>query len=238
MKHRYITLVLLCSFAGCANNVWYKPGASANDFEADKYTCLQQSQQQASSAAVNQYGGAAQSGSVTNWNLFNSCMGSKGYSLQDKNALNNSLSQNDSTFKQKQAEYVNAIRKFDEKFNAVCAKPEYAAFFVKTTCSAKDITFEQLADSTKITQEQKTILPKYRTAVDIISKERSEYAHTNGPDGDKRWADYIDSTNPEVDKYNLDLYNGIITWGEYNQHRKDLSAKIQTEYKRMFPATH
>jgi hypothetical protein len=38
--------------AGCAPQVWVKPGASAQDFANDKYTCLQQSQQQGSSIYV------------------------------------------------------------------------------------------------------------------------------------------------------------------------------------------
>ena len=63
---------------GCARSVWVKPGASQQDFATDKYECLQQSQQP--HAYVNAYGGA--SGSVTNAELFNSCMNARGWYLQ------------------------------------------------------------------------------------------------------------------------------------------------------------
>jgi hypothetical protein len=76
---------MLLTLAGCAQ-VWVKPGASHSDFSIDKYACLQESQQNQSSAVVNPYGGAAQSGSVTNVYLFNSCMNAKGWALQNANS--------------------------------------------------------------------------------------------------------------------------------------------------------
>ncbi len=58
-------------------------------------------------------------------------------------------------------------------------------------------------------------------------------------DADKRWTDYLDATQPEIEKINLDLYKGVITWGEYNQLRKDLHAKMMAEQRRIFsPSTH
>jgi hypothetical protein len=220
MKQHYIAFIFLFLFAGCAhNNVWVKSGASTNEFNVDKYDCLQQSQQQSSGAFVNQYGGFANSGSITNVGLFNSCMNAKGWSLQDKKAN-----------EQKQ----DTMKEFAEKYKAICAKSEYAALFVKSACKVEDITFEQIADNTKITQEQKTILPKYRTEVDAITKERQKYLHTFTSPLDIRWADYLDSTQSEIDKYNLDLFNGVITWGEYSNQRKDLYARQKSEHRKIF----
>jgi len=224
MKQYYIVFILLFLLAGCAhNNVWVKLGASTNEFNVDKYDCLQQSQQQSSGAFVNQYGGFANSGSITNVGLFNSCMNAKGWSLQDKKAD-----------EQKQ----DTLKKVNEKYKAICAKPEYAELFVKSSCFAKDITFEQIADNTKITPEQKTILPKYRIEVDAVIKEQREYLRTLTDPGHIRLVDYLDSTQSEVDKYNLDLLNGIITWGEYSQRRKDKLAKDMSEARKSFQPTH
>ena len=95
MKQHHIAFILLFLLAGCANNnVWYKPGASTNEFNVDKYDCLQQSQQQSSTAVVGQHVGFASNGWVTNWNLFNSCMNAKGWSLQDSEALQKTTGQN------------------------------------------------------------------------------------------------------------------------------------------------
>jgi tetratricopeptide (TPR) repeat protein len=77
-----VIMVGLGYFMGCAQMVWVKSGASQQDFSQDRYTCLQEAQQPASSAAVNRYGGYADSGIQTNWNLFNACMNAKGWYLQ------------------------------------------------------------------------------------------------------------------------------------------------------------
>jgi hypothetical protein len=227
-------IMLLFLFAGCAhnNNVWVKPGASTNEFNVDKYDCLQQSQQKSSGAFVNQYGGFANSGSITNVGLFNSCMNAKGWSLQNR------IDKNSAEFKQKESNYIDTMNKFAEKTKAICAKPEYAALMVKTSCLDKDMTFEQIADNTKITPEQKPIFIKYQTEVDAFRKEQREYLHTLTDHGDIQWVDYLDSTQSEIDKYNLDLFNGVITWGEYNQRRKDLNTKKMSEWRNIFHPKH
>jgi hypothetical protein len=55
------------------------PTASQQQFMADKYTCLQQTQQDHSAAFANGYGGSAVSGARTNWTMFSACMGARGY---------------------------------------------------------------------------------------------------------------------------------------------------------------
>jgi hypothetical protein len=75
------SLILL---SACANYVWVKPGATQSEFAQQKYACMQQSQQQVSSAYVNQYGGSSDSHVTTNKPLFNACMNSQGWYLQDK----------------------------------------------------------------------------------------------------------------------------------------------------------
>jgi len=77
-----LTLTLLFALVGCASQTWNKPGATQNEFNADRYACLQESQQQQGRAYVNPYGGAAQSGSVTNIFLFRACMQAHGWNLQ------------------------------------------------------------------------------------------------------------------------------------------------------------
>jgi hypothetical protein len=230
MKQHFFPYVLLFLLVGCAhnNNVWVKSGASTNEFNVDKYDCMQQSQQKSSGAFVNPYGGVASSGSITNWNLYNSFMNAKGWSLQNR------IDENSAEFKQKVSNHIDTMKKFDEKAKAICAKPEYAALMVKTSCSSKDITFEQIADNTKITPEQKPIFIKNRTEIDAFMKEQQAYLHTLTDTGIIRWVNYLDSIQPEIDKYNLDLLNGVITWGEYNQRRKDLSARKMSEWRNIF----
>src|SRR5215475_11279253 len=62
--------------------VWNKPGASQAAFNTDRYRCMQESQQQSSSAYINRYAGYASSGQTTNDALFQACMNASGWSLQ------------------------------------------------------------------------------------------------------------------------------------------------------------
>jgi hypothetical protein len=115
--------------------------------------------------------------------------------------------------------FVSAVNKLREKGQAICAMPELAPLFAKTACAPQDISFEQIADSTKVNEEQKIVLMKWIAQTDAVVKQTTELFRS-GDDGTKRWADYLESIQPENDKLKLNLYNGKITWGEFNQQRK------------------
>jgi hypothetical protein len=88
------SLILL---SACANQVWVKPGATQSEFAQQKYACMQQSQQQVSSAYVNQYGGSSGSHVTTNKPLFNACMNAQGWYLQDKDQQQATIQDNATT---------------------------------------------------------------------------------------------------------------------------------------------
>jgi hypothetical protein len=82
-----ILLLLGIMFSGCAAfkpMLWNKNGGTQDEFAQVKYECLQASQQQQSGAYVNGYGGASQSGSVLNGQLFGACMNAHGWYLQQQ----------------------------------------------------------------------------------------------------------------------------------------------------------
>ena len=82
MLRKVTSISFFVILTGCATseNFWkLPPGVSEQTFKQDEYACLQESQQQSSSASVNAYGGTAQSGSVTNYTLYQSCMQARGY---------------------------------------------------------------------------------------------------------------------------------------------------------------
>ena len=239
MKKQHIVFILLFLLTGCANNnVWFKPGASVNEFDVDQYDCILQSQQKSDGDFVYRNYNIVRSGSDTNLDLFISCMNAKGWSLRDSKALSKTVARNSSELKQKLAIYEDTVKKFNEKVTAICAKPEYTALIVKSGCDVRDIAFEQLTDNTKITPEQKIIFSKYSTEVNAVVKEKSMYMRTLTNRQDILWADYLDSTQSEVDKYNLDLLSGVITWGEYSQRRKDLYSKRLSYFRNMFHKIH
>ena len=203
--------ILIILLAGCAHNSpWYKPGASANDFNTDKNDCLKQAQQQSGSTNAHPSSADSKSASMTDNPLFNSCMKTKGWSLKGTELT------------QKSSRYTDAMERFSEKSQAICDNKDYARLFVHTSCYAKEITPQQLADNTKITPEQKDVLLEYRMEVKNLIKKRVEYIRRYGDPKDKQYADYVNSIQPEVDKYIVNLYKSFITWGEFNQRRKDL----------------
>lgn len=228
--HHIAILCVMATLYGC-QNVWVKPGASTNEFNSDKYVCLQQSQQQSGRAVVDQYGGAASTKVVTNDYLFTTCMNARGWSLQNAERNKEDTARQQAEFNQKKANFQAGGARFGERMKAICEKNEYAPLYLKTPCKSSDINFEQITDSSKISRAQKILLPKWRTEVDELYKERNQFARENGWAFDREWADYLDASNSEVDKYNLELFGGSITWGEYNQKRKDLDARIQSEYR-------
>ena len=132
------------------------------------------------------------------------------------------------------AENIETFTRINAKYKIVCDKPEYTPLFSVSPCDGTKITIAQVVDKNKITQEQKDIILKWRSEIDAIKDERNAFFRSVGSPTDKRWADYVDSVQPEIDKYNLDFYNGIITLGQYNQFRKDFTAKMIAEQRKIF----
>ena len=218
-------LAITLSITGCVS--WYKPGAKQGEFEQAKYQCLQESQQRVGVAQANAYGGTAVNTVQTNDMLFGNCMNAKGWSLQNNQALQQQAQQNQSINSQFQAE----SNRLDAQSRDTCNNPDLKAYYSKTACYAQDITFEQLADSSKITAAQKAALVKQRAAVSESQKARYDLNKRAGGRA-ARIADVVNTDLiPKNDQNNLDLYNGKITWGEYNKKRKDIYLQFQERIK-------
>ena len=90
MRMMLATLTIL-AFAGCAPSVeyaWYKNGASTQDFNQDKYRCLQESTRAGytSQPVFNAYlGQSARGGAYTDWGMYSACMQASGWSFLPRN---------------------------------------------------------------------------------------------------------------------------------------------------------
>jgi hypothetical protein len=113
-----------------------------------------------------------------------------------------------------------------------CKEAELQEYYKKSACSAFDIAFEQITDSTKITDEQKNVLIKQRQKVMQIEKISDEIETMRGVVGQKFLDIVANYTRPENEKNNLDLYNGVITWGEYNKKRKEIALETKNRITR------
>ena len=146
--------------------------------------------------------------------------------------------QNADEASRKRVENTQRLKLIDEKVTIICAKSEYSALFLKAPCRGTDITLANLVDRNKIAPELKEMLLHYRVDMDAYSKERNEFLRQIGSPADLQWTNYLNFTvQSEIDKYNLNLYNEKISWGEYNQARKDLNANLAIKYKEFFPQT-
>lgn len=215
-----ICLIASVSLFGCAKT-WVKPGSTEAEFNKDKYECLQQSQQQVSGFAFNAYGGAGGSQQKTNDGLFTSCMNARGYSLQNQNQVKENAASNSSAY-----QAITEKLKQDSAFR--CTNSDYAAIYAKTACKAEDISIEQMSDKSKITQTQKTNFSALRTSIDASLREGIDRDRKYGGSKGVKVGNYVESVYmPKLEKLNLDLYNGKITWGEYNKSRKDLHSDLR-----------
>ena len=83
-----LLLAVVGTLSSCATEAWnFPPDGNNAKFNQDSYACTREAQQQSSNAYVNSYGGAAQSGTYTNTNLYNQCMYARGYYLSKKSEL-------------------------------------------------------------------------------------------------------------------------------------------------------
>lgn len=225
---RFLSVMVgVLTVAGCAQNLWIKPNAGQGEFERDRYACLQQSQQRVGAAQVNAYGGSAVNTVATNDMLFSTCMGSKGWSLQNKEVVQAQAAQNqarnDDLKRQNDQIVANVI--------AMCNKDGLKEYYKKSACRAPDISFEQIVDTTKITAAQKAALVKQQGDVALIEKEQDSIQRQRGEPGLKIISVATNFFRPENEKNNLDLYNGKITWGEYNKRRKEIFVETQNRFR-------
>lgn len=82
-----VLLVALFALAGCAATPpirWAKEGGNQDQFMQDRYACIQQAQQHRSGAYVNDGTGSAYGTVVISQGMFTSCMGARGYAMDDK----------------------------------------------------------------------------------------------------------------------------------------------------------
>jgi hypothetical protein len=127
---RCATILSLC-LASCAQQpqaLWLKPGAAPDDFNQERYACLQQSQQPNSTAYLNRYGGAANSSIITNDGLYTACMSSRGWALTPLTDLK---------------AYNEAMRAVIEEQRGFCSRSELQVIWKKMACKVTDTTPEQ-----------------------------------------------------------------------------------------------
>lgn len=221
-----IAIGCLVSFSmmACAPKpLWVKPGETQSAFATDRYDCLQNSQAQGSRGFANAYFAGTSSGQYTNDQLFSACMNAKGWTLESGKVLKQ-------TAESDQALVDSMKQSTDQTCNTEAFKP----LFERSPCRVQDISFSQLADSSTITEELKPIFAAERDGMDKSAKVTISALRSHTDPRDRAFADALESEVSVADAYAMDLYNGKITWGEYNKDRRanvdELTAKRKAIY--------
>ena len=117
---------------------------------------------------------------------------------------------------------TDAIAKLNVQQKEECMKPEYAPLRLKAPCSTKDLTFAQLADTTKMTDVQKDLFMQATTVMDSYSRSITDlYRQTGTPPGLKI-ADARDWAYAQSTQNRLELVERKITWGNYLKQRQQI----------------
>jgi len=88
MKKLGVLFIGLLILSGCATTtpmVWYKSGASQEEYSRDRYNCLREAQQPVTGSYVNRYAGESSGQIITNNQLYSACMNAKGWFLEPSN---------------------------------------------------------------------------------------------------------------------------------------------------------
>ncbi len=228
MKLKLLAIILATLILnGCAPTLYVKPGASEQDWSRDYNDCLVKANQAG-------YTGGDLAANLNRSNFLDMCVQGQGWTVQTKESAQ-AQSQQQSDLNRKKADYNSTMNALDNQMVQVCAKPEYDLLIKKSPCDSTNISMDQMADDSKIATKLKKKFLAFRKEIQNLSKQKREFLRLNAlVDNDRRLADQMESTELDSIGNSLDLHNGKITWGEYNKIRKDIAAKAQAEWRRIF----
>jgi len=95
---------------------------------------------------------------------------------------------------------MRAVKRIDDRYKMVCAKPEYAVLFENPPCDAVSVKLSHTIDISKGTREQKELFIKWSKEMDSIVNDYAAFFRSTGDVGDKTAAYYIDVTIPQSEK--------------------------------------
>lgn len=162
-------------------------------------------------------------------NFFSSCMQSRGWTLQSAESVATNQAKN----RDKLEQYKAAMSQITEEAKSLCTQPQFAPYYAKTSCSAVGMSLEQLSDNSRTTKKEKEALSKLDTALADIKNQRIDtYRKFMVPPALADEAISLQTRQyNSAQKLRLDLYNGKITWGQFNTERKRVAESGDAEFK-------
>jgi hypothetical protein len=157
-------------------------------------------------------------------------MNAAGWSLQDQKSIQPAQ-------QQQQAQVVNNKARLDQlraEQKGMCSNPAFQPYYAKSPCSTNDLALSSMSDKSKITTAEKVALEAAASTFDKLNFEANNIIR-QGNAADKAYVRYVEQTlNPAGTKNRLDLFEGKITWGDYNKRRKEINEAFSSEVRRIY----
>ena len=232
---KFLLTVVVLVLAGCAPMTWNKPGASANEYELDRIDCTQKAQKRYLEAEINYYAGESSNEFINENALFASCMNAKGWHLGPQQVVIGNakgLGVQQDQFTPTALKDTFTVILFDQE--ALCARAEFAPIYNRAACRIGDLTIAQLADTTKIANADKKLFSQLRKESQDIGRRAAAAYRAFGGEAGRKLAMAIDRAEALAEKNAIDLYAGNVSWGEFNQRRRDVNQLYRDDFRRIY----
>lgn len=220
MLIRGLGLFFLLVFAGCATPpVFYKAGATQQDFVATKYTCERDSRQSGGF-------GTGIIGAINQQQFFGRCMEAQGWDLQNKDqqdgrrASNLSKQTEMKALSSKRDECIQSARNNESKISIISSH--------LVSLGEKKFTISQKADTSLATPAESAVLLRYLEKADVCRSEFVEAASKIFPNG----AANVRGTYASANRTWLQVIRRETSWGaaatQLEQDAETANAKAKT----------
>jgi hypothetical protein len=127
-----------------------------------------------------------------------------------------------------------AVEQIIAENQAACNRQEYNAIYLKSACKVSDISSEQLSDSSRISTSEKSLFQKFQSGNQVqIAKAASAYRAYGGRQGEDG-ALILERAAKLFERNANDLYEGTISWGEYNKRRQEIQQSYVDEFSKAY----
>jgi hypothetical protein len=223
----------LFGLAGCSHPkiLYDKPGLTSEEFNRDRYDCVQQSRVSWSGGGTGGLGAAMIIGAKSNADnqandLFKMCMEARGYTARQ---VSNQDFEN-----QKNSPLKDRISIINKERSERCNKSEYKLLQTKMACKSNENSLQQLVDKNLISEEEKPIFSKYRIESQGSNDRLLDALRLYGNEKDKEASVVMEDMIKKTEEKALDLFEGKISWGEYNKCRKESYQYFEKERVRIY----
>jgi hypothetical protein len=122
-----------------------------------------------------------------------------------------------------------------EKNDKICADERYKPFYAKSPCYIPEITLQYLTDTSKATPAEKKVIVLIDNEYLAITQMSAENFRQNiKPEalGNALYR-FRMGVNAQFQENLTNLYQGKITWGEFNTQRKALGDRARADFDRI-----